>query len=580
MNQTFTSKTYDGRRISLNIKQIPSAESNKSVIQWSLTSEGGNAEYYSVFNTAFKINSEVIYKKTFTSLDARVFPAAKGSVSGEYTVNHNDDGTAEFNLYFTTAIYDESNRTTYDQAIELDSIQRAVAITSAPNFYDTDNPTIEYNNPFGNSISDLQACISLTGDNDDIKYRSISINGNSYTFKLTSEEKNLLINATTGKSRNVYFMLKTVRISTDTVFYDSIMKSFFVTETSDIKPSVIINASANNGELSSIFDGLFIWSKSKINVSVNATAKNGASISKYSTVCEGKTYTNSAFETGGILASGTRTITSTVTDSRGFSTTAEKQIYVYSYSKPSITSLGSEKSVMCFRCDSAGNKSSSGEYVYIKARRIYSKIIVNGVQKNHCLLRWRRKQKGSTTWEAWNTLITKDNTDNDNYDGIINTSDLFIKTNSYDVQVGVIDDIGEEYLMLFSIPSARINFKLGADGRTASIGADCDYSDPDSLFIGWKTYFYEGLYGTIKNTIANDVFDFAVSSDVGIKSFYTTELTLNLPSSGNYDMSVGIVCKYSETQINIFIFDFLTSSIAVNVYRNGTWGNWKYITPQ
>lgn len=580
MNQTFTSKTYDGRRISLNIKQISSIENNQSVIKWSLTSEGGNAEYYSVFNTAFKINSDVIYRKSFTSLDARVFPAAKGSVSGEYIVPHNDDGTADINIYFTTAIYDESNRTTYEQTIELDSIQRAVKITSAPNFYDTDNPTIEFSNPFGNSISDLQACISLSGDNDDIQYRSVSVTGNSYTFNLTSEEKEFLVNATTGRSRNIYFILKTVRNSTDTVFYDSVIRSFLITESSDIKPSVLINAYANNGSLISKFNGIYIWSKSKINVSIDATAKNGASISKYSTTCEGKTYTNSAFETGGILASGTRTITSTVTDSRGFKTTVEKQIYVYSYSKPSITSLSGEKSVMCYRCDSSGNKSSNGEYLFVKARRMYSKINVNGVQKNFCLLRWRRKQKNSESWENWNTLISKENTDTDDYNGIINTTDLFIKTNAYDVQIGVVDDIGDEYSILFNIPSATINFKLGADGRTVSIGTDCDYSDPNSVFIGWKAYFYEGLKGTIKNVIASDIFDFAISSDTGIKSFYTTELTANLPLSGNYISSVGIVCKYSATQINVYIFDYITGSIAVNVYRNGTWGDWKYIIPQ
>lgn len=46
--------------------------------------------------------------------------------------------------------------------------------------------------------------------NDDIAYRDISKTGTTYTFNLTTAERNTLLNATSGKTRTVYFYIKTV----------------------------------------------------------------------------------------------------------------------------------------------------------------------------------------------------------------------------------------------------------------------------------------------------------------------------------------------------------------------------------
>lgn len=93
----------------------------------------------------------------------------------------------------------------------LTDIPRKATISSAPNFNDEENPKITYSNLAGDVVTSLQACISLTGEKDDVPYRDLSKKGTSYTFELTEDERKTLRLATTGSnSRTVIFFIRTV----------------------------------------------------------------------------------------------------------------------------------------------------------------------------------------------------------------------------------------------------------------------------------------------------------------------------------------------------------------------------------
>lgn len=102
---TFTSNTYDGRYLQLTITESVDVPSNTSTLTWTLTSAGGSAVYYTIDETIITINGITVYSKARTNWEDRVFPAAKGSVSGSLPIVHNSDGTKTATVEFFTRVY-------------------------------------------------------------------------------------------------------------------------------------------------------------------------------------------------------------------------------------------------------------------------------------------------------------------------------------------------------------------------------------------------------------------------------------------------------------------------------------------
>ena len=126
------------------------------------------------------------------------------------TISHDSDGKKS--IYVDAKISHDRFSSSYNGfTVTLTDIPRKATITNAPDFNDTSNPTISYSNPAGSAATTLQACISLDGSTASVAYRDISKTGTSYTFNLTSAERNTLLAATpNSSSKTVYFIVKTV----------------------------------------------------------------------------------------------------------------------------------------------------------------------------------------------------------------------------------------------------------------------------------------------------------------------------------------------------------------------------------
>ena len=132
--------------------------------------------------------------------------------TGTYTIEHLDTGKASGlavecgvyvknvwdasgNPYFlgdvwpTGSAYNEDMgaRATITTSIIVDDLPYYAQITSAPDFTDEDSPVISYVIPRG--VTEAQVCISFTGGNDDISYRTIDLQSTSYTFEFTTADK-------------------------------------------------------------------------------------------------------------------------------------------------------------------------------------------------------------------------------------------------------------------------------------------------------------------------------------------------------------------------------------------------------
>ena len=187
--------SYDGRYLKLTVvEESYSIANNTSTVRWTLQSTGGSVSYYTIFKWGVVVNGQTIYATQTTNWDSYNFPAKTGSTTGTITVQHNADGSAS-DVSFTlkgSVYYNRDN--SYSGSISLTRIPRQANLTSAEDFNDESNPTIKYTNSAGNSVSSLQACISLNGSRDDVPYRDVSKTGSSYTFSLSEAERNIEIN--------------------------------------------------------------------------------------------------------------------------------------------------------------------------------------------------------------------------------------------------------------------------------------------------------------------------------------------------------------------------------------------------
>jgi hypothetical protein len=494
-NFTLNSGSYNGRYLQLYCSQSKDIATNRSTITWTLSAIGGTNNYYSTGPTSVTIAGQNVYSKGRTDWTAKVFPAAKGSVSGTIYVDHDSKGDKSISVSLTTAIY-EGATSTYNGNWTLDNIPRQANLTSSPDFTDLDNPTIYYSNPAGNVVSSLQACISLTMVNDDIKYRDIPKTGTSYKFNLTEAERTLLRENTTSGSRKVYFFVRT--LIGGNYYHSAQEKTLSIVENKDTKPSLIMSTSLNNGSLPSQFNGVYIQGKSKIDVELSAQLKYKATIKSYSTTLDGRRYTSNKFTTDVIQTPGENLLVSTVKDSREFTDSKELSINVIPYSKPLVIPIGSENAILCYRSDGNGKRVGNSTSVWIKAQRDYKTVTSNGVQKNFCKLQWRRKLV-SESWDdnnsnhKWKDLIPKTNTTSTEYNALL-PSTVFELTKSYIVQIMAIDDIGEKDVKTFEIPTQDVALHLGKGGKNVAVGTYCDYSKDYTFFSEWDAYFDKGVY--------------------------------------------------------------------------------------
>ena len=145
-------------------------------------------------------------------------------------------------------------------------------------------------------------------------------------------------------------------------------------------------------------DQVLIQSYSRLTVTPGtATAKNGASIVSYSAVCSGVTKSNTtgaALSLGTIGTSGTRDITLTVTDSRGYIVSMTKSVTVVPYSKPKMNSVSLRRT----------NEIETEMQLVFNGS--ISAITVDGAQKNSLLyVRYRYKLTSASSYNAYTSIL-------------------------------------------------------------------------------------------------------------------------------------------------------------------------------
>ena len=378
--------------------------------------------------------------------------------SGSLTVGHNADGSKS--ISFSFSVTDNPNKSytpgnaSASGSMALTKIPRQANLTGADNFNDEGNPKITYSNPAGNSVNQLMACISLTGSTDDIKYRNVSKTGTSYTFNLTSSERDVLRNAAKNtNSLKVKFYLRTV-IGSSTyhstldrtmtiVNGNPTFSNFTYKDTNTTVTNVIGTDQALVKGVSTL--QATVSSTNKMVAKKKATAKNYVATIDDINVSKDYSTSDIVFDLGKIKTAGTKRLNIRAYDSRNNSTLVYKDITVYDYEAPVLN-------ITSTRLNNFEDQTT------LTIEGSFSSLKINDVEKNALQsVKYRYREAGG----EWNNYVTLNPTVDGNK---FTCQDVILSldnTNAYEFEVVATDklssttrnssvDVGQSIFMISS----------------------------------------------------------------------------------------------------------------------------------
>ena len=307
--------------------------------------------------------------------------------------------------------------------------------------------------------------------------------------------------------------------------------------------------------------GAFVQGKSKVKVTITAAGAYGSTIKTYKTTVGGKSYSGAA-PTTGTLSSGNKTISITVTDSRGRTATATRAITVVAYSAPTIPTLTAVRALQ------DGTENYEGQH-----GKIALKFAVSAVgNKNTSAYTLEYKAKSATTWETIQTGTGYSLTDT------VITDAAFSVDSAYDVRLSVADYFGT-IRKTTEIPTAFTLLDFNASGRGLAFGKVSEMTE--GVEFGLPAYFTHGETPS-SVTYLKEGQDLDEVLEPGFYSIPTTAISgtlVNKPYTGTSTGSLAVLREgngLQRAQI-MHIASKANGAIYERCYYSGTWGEWKTV---
>lgn len=276
--------------------------------------------------------------------------ATKTLASDTLTIAHTSNGTKTFSYSFSQ----EFSITFSGSNIGTKSGSGSGTLNTIPR-----NSTLSAGNGTLGSAQTLTVTRESTDFTHTITYKCGSATGTiatkssdtsiSWTPPLSLASQN-----TTGTSVSVVLSLTTY--SGDSAV-GTTTKTITCAIPSTVKPTVSLSVADVHPYRTTY--GAYVQGKSQLSISINASGSQGSTIKAYKTTFDGKTYSTALVTTSAVSGSGTLTIKTTVTDSRGRTASTTWDVNVLEYTAPKITSLSVK------RCDANGNSDSSGTHLKV-----------------------------------------------------------------------------------------------------------------------------------------------------------------------------------------------------------------------
>lgn len=486
---------------------------NKTRINWAAgIYTGTSSSHDSFYSNAIKIYS-VYINGTLVSNGGTWSNITTGGnhdlLSGTLDIPHNADGSKSFNVSISAWTYSSANYSG-SQDFTLNNIPRQATATDGTNFTDEQNPTVYYSNPAGNSVTTLQAYIENANTSAVlVQPRNITKTATSYTFPLTTAERNTLRNAIpNSKTLSVRLVIKTV-IGGNT-FYSWVTKTLTIV---NANPTIATRTySDTNASIIAVTENnqIIVQNKSTLQFQfATLAALKGATLTKVrmninGTIKEkalsGSSVASTTYDYGAVNVSSNTTAQITIIDSRGNSSSYNLAITILEYANPSAIISVHRLSNYYSQC-----------FLTVDAR--YSSLD----EKNTIDIQYRLKKNEDSTWEDWIQL-------QDNVQVTFTADNLY----AWDLQVRLEDILGT--ITTYNMPKAiDVGIPLVFyDLKNRSVGVNSIPENQDDFEV--SGYSYKEL------THKGDLYTYIITAS-------TSDLAANAWRDAGTTVTTGVIPK-------------------------------------
>lgn len=307
--------------------------------------------------------------------------------------------------------------------------------------------------------------------------------------------------------------------------------------------------------------GAYVQGKSKVKITITAAGAYGSTIKSYKTNVGGKDYSGTA-PTTGTLSSGNKTVTITVTDSRGRTAKTTKTLTVVAYSAPTIPLLNAVRALQ------DGTENYEGQHGKIALQFAISAV----GNKNSGAYTLEYKAKSATSWTEIQSGTGYSLTDT------VITDAAFGVDSAFDVRLSVTDYFGT-VRKTAEIPTAFTLLDFNASGRGIAFGKVSELSE--GIEFALKTVFsHAETPSSVKYLTEGQDLDTVL--EPGFYTIPTTAISgtlLNKPFTGTSTGSLIVLREgngLQKAQI-IHIASKANGAIYERCYYSGAWGAWNTV---
>lgn len=366
--------------------------------------------------------------------------------SGEFYINHDADGKASFAVSLKAAVYVSTVNCTAEGTFTLDTIARATTPTLSKTSADMGS-AVTISTPRASSSFTHDLAYQFAGGS----WTTIATGvGTSYSWTVP-DLASKIPNATSGTC-TIRCITKngSTTIGTKTVVLTAKVPASVVPTISSVALSEAVSG------LAAQF-GAYIQHRSKVKATITAAGAKGSTIKSYSSTFQGKTYTASTWTSELLANSGSLSVVTTVTDSRGRTAKKTTTVTVLAYDRPVINSF------KAYRCTSAGVADDSG--IYLKIEYKYTVVSLGG--KNTAAAEIRYKRADATEYNATalhtSTALSGSGTR-------LLQSPTFSADYEWDIRLQVVDWFGNSADIVAVLHTEDVILDISADGTGLGIG--------------------------------------------------------------------------------------------------------------